>query len=584
MASSRRCARWIATGSCTLRSRPAWSASRPTSGRPPRRRPDRCSASRRPGPARRRPSSPAIAWLVDGGADPGDDRGDHVQQARRGRAPERLRRRPLAPARAIGRRARSGSGRSTRSGCEILRRCRTSPSSRSSTGSTILRAVASRSIAGRPDGASTTRSRGSSSTCGVTPADVAADPDAGPIAPRLRRLRDARSTRLGALDFDDLVARALRRRSRRTPAVLARWRDRVPRTCSSTRSRTSTGASSGWPCSSPPRRTGSSSSATTTSRSTAGGSPTSAGSSTWPAPAGPAPGRPRDELPLSGTGRERAVRLVERNASGSRRRIRARPGRDRAASSSPRTTRTRSSGSERILDGWPDDDGTRAVLARTNRELLPALVVALERRHPVPCRSRRRRRSRIRASTRSWPSAAVDGPSLPLLVRLAGRGAVAARPWASHRRASDGRGVHAGAELGREALLAWAVRRSATSTTFRAAVARPPRRSSPRSAATTHGSASRRPTRRRASSSTTWSSSAWRRAASRAPARSPTRWIPDRALEEERRLAYVAWTRARRTLTLSYDPERRLAVPRRGVRRAERARPPPALSQSARIR
>jgi UvrD-like helicase C-terminal domain len=30
---------------------------------------------------------------------------------------------------------------------------------------------------------------------------------------------------------------------------------------------------------------------------------------------------------------------------------------------------------------------------------------------------------------------------------------------------------------------------------------------------------------------------------------------PDRALEEERRLAYVAWTRARRSLTLLYDPE-----------------------------
>jgi superfamily I DNA/RNA helicase len=29
---------------------------------------------------------------------------------------------------------------------------------------------------------------------------------------------------------------------------------------------------------------------------------------------------------------------------------------------------------------------------------------------------------------------------------------------------------------------------------------------------------------------------------------------PSRALEEERRLAYVAWTRARRTLTLLYDP------------------------------
>ena len=29
---------------------------------------------------------------------------------------------------------------------------------------------------------------------------------------------------------------------------------------------------------------------------------------------------------------------------------------------------------------------------------------------------------------------------------------------------------------------------------------------------------------------------------------------PRRVLEEERRLAYVAWTRARRTLTIVYDP------------------------------
>ena len=29
---------------------------------------------------------------------------------------------------------------------------------------------------------------------------------------------------------------------------------------------------------------------------------------------------------------------------------------------------------------------------------------------------------------------------------------------------------------------------------------------------------------------------------------------PKRAMEEERRLAYVAWTRAKRSLTLVYDP------------------------------
>ena len=29
---------------------------------------------------------------------------------------------------------------------------------------------------------------------------------------------------------------------------------------------------------------------------------------------------------------------------------------------------------------------------------------------------------------------------------------------------------------------------------------------------------------------------------------------PRRVLEEERRLAYVAWTRARKTLTIVYDP------------------------------
>jgi len=50
-----------------------------------------------------------------------------------------------------------------------------------------------------------------------------------------------------------------------------------------------------------------------------------------------------------------------------------------------------------------------------------------------------------------------------------------------------------------------------------------------------------------------WRSSAWMPAASVGPlvARLDR---AQRALEEERRLAYVAWTRARRSLTLVYDP------------------------------
>ena len=49
------------------------------------------------------------------------------------------------------------------------------------------------------------------------------------------------------------------------------------------------------------------------------------------------------------------------------------------------------------------------------------------------------------------------------------------------------------------------------------------------------------------------SSSAWTRPLpERAVGRRRRR--PGRAYEEERRLAYVAWTRARRSLTLLYDP------------------------------
>ena len=74
---------------------------------------------------------------------------------------------------------------------------------------------------------------------------------------------------------------------------------------------------------------------------------------------------------------ERAVRLVAHNRERFAKRIRAGT---RATGSlvlapdgSDETVRLR-----RVLESWPDDGSTRAVLARTNRELLPAVAVALE--------------------------------------------------------------------------------------------------------------------------------------------------------------------------------------------------------------
>ena len=82
----------------------------------------------------------------------------------------------------------------------------------------------------------------------------------------------------------------------------------------------------------------------------------------------------------------------------------------------------------------------------------------------------------------------------------------------------------------------------------------PPRRLAGRCAATTPRSRSRPCTARRASSGTTSPASASTRTASRASRTLTEAADPQRALEEERRLAYVAWTRARRSLTIVYDP------------------------------
>jgi superfamily I DNA/RNA helicase len=77
----------------------------------------------------------------------------------------------------------------------------------------------------------------------------------------------------------------------------------------------------------------------------------------------------------------RAVRLVENNGERFAKTIRAGPvatGRlVLAPDPSDETVRL-----ERAMRTWPNDGSTRAVLARTNRELLPAIVVALRLRLP----------------------------------------------------------------------------------------------------------------------------------------------------------------------------------------------------------
>ena len=77
----------------------------------------------------------------------------------------------------------------------------------------------------------------------------------------------------------------------------------------------------------------------------------------------------------------RAVRLVEHNRERFAKAIRAGPAASGpivfAADGSDEAVRI-----GRVLDGWPVDDGSRAILARTNRELLPAITAALDRRIP----------------------------------------------------------------------------------------------------------------------------------------------------------------------------------------------------------
>ena len=246
----------------------------------------------------------------------------------------------------------------------------------------------------------------------------------------------------------------------------------------------------------------------------------------------------------------RAVRLVEHNHERFAKRVRARPDAtgDLVLAPDPGDDVARA---RQLLRAWlPRPQATRtpavparAILARTNVELLPYAAVALEL--GISCETSH--------DERAAGGLLLDHPALDRLIEDASA-IVSRQPDAPLLLVLDAAREAAPRELDElsGALLAWAAPYRAFAT-LRAAIerARAFHRAWPAAAgdvtlATVHGSKGlefdevccialdegRFPSRRAIEEATD----------------------PDRALEEERRLAYVAWTRARRCLLLQYDP------------------------------
>jgi superfamily I DNA/RNA helicase len=402
---------------------------------------------------------------------------------------------------------------------------------------------------------------------GVTAVEVAADPDPGPIVRAFlayeRALRDA-----GGLDFDDLVGRALRLLEA-DPHLLGRWRERcahllVDETQDVDRSQLRLAlllaaphnriflvgdddqTIYGWRLADVRRVLSLASSL---------------------------PDLRRIDLTVNyrcpPAVVERAVRLVSRNEERFAKAICSGPAATGrlvlAPDASDETARLR-----RVIASWPDDGGTRAILARTNAELLPAAAVALEMDLPFAAPRLRLLTEDPRVDTLLAVAEdrlggdCASGPFLPGLVALARNGLAemvdgAAGPDEPHVDDSRVEGPDPDELLPLEtsdlvaAVVGWAVPRRdlgelrAAILDQRARLASLRREDAPLTLATAHSTkglefdhvavlgmdAGRFPSARSLRESTE----------------------PARALEEERRLAYVAWTRARRSLTLLYDPE-----------------------------
>jgi DNA helicase II / ATP-dependent DNA helicase PcrA len=254
----------------------------------------------------------------------------------------------------------------------------------------------------------------------------------------------------------------------------------------------------------------------------------------------------------------RAARLVAHNRERFEKRIRASPSADGWLALAPdpgdEVARAR-----RLLAGWATGDGPRAVLARTNRELSPYAAVALELGLP----------HRVEED-----GLVLDDPLVDVVVaqalgaQAATTGTGPAHPLVALRQAA--RAVGCPPSLA-SSLLAWAAPYPDLRTFSDALAARRHAREALRrpgaalTFATVHGT-----------KGLEWDHVAcvgfddgvFPSARALAEAADPAR-----VLEEERRLCYVAWTRARRSLVIVYDPASPSVFLREAFEAAELAPP-----------
>jgi superfamily I DNA/RNA helicase len=427
----------------------------------------------------------------------------------------------------------------------------------------------------------------------VDPVAIEADPEAGPVALTYAAY-EREIARRGGLDFDDLVARALRLLASDS-AVLEQWRARCAQLLvdeaqdldrSQLRMALLLAAPAnriflvgdddqsiyGWRLADVRRLLGLADEAL--------------------------PGLRRVDLEVNyrcpAVVLDRAVRLVEHNGERFAKVIRVREGAIGSLVLAPSSADDLDRAAA-VLDSWPAEvdasnagagrggvapgsGETRAVLARTNRELVPAAIAAIQRGTPFRF-----------AGSLPIESPHIDGalelaraidPGLPLLVRLgrvrgmggtrSPRDRTATEPLveeaASDFRAKDGAGAvdFAPETVGPDpaasdwdgivgSMLGWAAGYRDLDAFVRAIEEARAQLAAFRqddaalSLATAHGTKGLE-----FDHVAVLGMDAGRFPSARSVAEAVE---PDRALEEERRLAYVAWTRARRSLTLVYDPE-----------------------------